>query len=168
MGARSRLQAWLRLHLNDAGAALVEFALALPLFLLLVFGLIEFGRYVAVSTAVETASREAARYASAVGGTPPQYTDCDAIRNAGQDLAVITDIDQIDIDYDSGPPGTVPLGVDCDGVDNLPTATDITSGDRVVVTATETFESVVPIIGDIIGTITITSTDSRTIFKGDL
>ena len=33
MGARSRLQAWLRLHLNDAGAALVEFALALPLFL---------------------------------------------------------------------------------------------------------------------------------------
>ena len=167
MGARSRLRAWLRLHLNDAGATLVEFALALPLFLLLVFGLIEFGRYVAVSTAVETASREAARYASAVGGTPPQYTDCDAIRNAGHDLSVITDIDQIDIVYDSGPGTGSKLA--CQGpLWPLPTPGALSSGDRVVVTATESFQSVVPIIGNIIGTVTITSTDSRTIFKGSL
>ena len=168
MGGRSRLRSWLRLRLrlDESGAALVEFALVLPLFVLQLFGLIEFGRFVAVSTAVETASREAARFASAVGGSPPQYTDCAAIRGAGQDLAVITEIDQIDIVFDSGP-GTPLLPVDCQG-GTLPTPSAVASGDRVVVTATETFRSVVPILSNIIGTVTVTSTDSRTIFKGSL
>lgn len=151
---------------TDGGATVVEFAIALPLFLLLLFGLIEFGRFVAVSTAVETASREAARFASAVGGTPPQYTDCAAIRDAGQRLSVMADIDQIDIVFDSGP-GTPLLVPDCQG-GPAPTVTDISAGDRVVVTATETFQSGVPLIGNIIGSFTITATDARTIFKGSL
>ena len=150
----------------DDGATIVEFAVVFPLLLLLLFGIIEFGRFVAVSTAVETASREAARFASAVGASPPQYTDCTAIRSAGQSLAIITDIDQIDIVYDSGP-GTALLPVDCQG-GTLPSVGAVASGDRVVVTATKTFDSIVPIIGDFIGTVTITSTDSRTIFKGSL
>ncbi len=155
-----------RTNSPEYGATIVEFALVLPLLLLLLFGIVEFGRFVAVSTAVETASREAARFATAVGGSPPHYTDCDGIRAAGQDLAVITTIDQIDITYDGGP-ASAPLSVDCQG-GAVPTVAAIRSGDRVIVTATETFRSVVPIIGDFIGTITITSTDARTIFKGSL
>ena len=151
---------------SDDGATIVEFAVVFPLLLLLLFGIIEFGRFVAVSTAVETASREAARFASAVGAPTPQYTDCPAIRSAGQSLAIITDIDQIDIVYDSGP-GTALLPVDCQG-GTLPSVGAVASGDRVVVTATKRFDSIVPIIGDFIGTVTITSTDSRTIFKGSL
>jgi hypothetical protein len=43
------------------GQALVEFALVLPIFLLILFGLIDIGRYVYVSNAFAEAARDAAR-----------------------------------------------------------------------------------------------------------
>ena len=46
------------------GQALVEFALVLPVFLLIVFGIIDVGRYVYVNNAFNQAAREAARYGS--------------------------------------------------------------------------------------------------------
>lgn len=45
------------------GAAAVEFALVAPLFILLVFGMIEFGRMVMVQQVITNASREGARQA---------------------------------------------------------------------------------------------------------
>ena len=45
------------------GAAAVEFALVAPLFFLLVFGMIEFGRMVMVQQVITNASREGARKA---------------------------------------------------------------------------------------------------------
>lgn len=47
---------------RDDGASAVEFALVLPLLLLLVFGIISFGLYFAGSLGLSNASREAARY----------------------------------------------------------------------------------------------------------
>ena len=44
------------------GQALVEFALVLPVFLLIVFGIIDVGRYVYVTNAFNQAAREAARW----------------------------------------------------------------------------------------------------------
>src|SRR5512133_1668834 len=69
--------------------ALVEFALALPILLLVVYGLLEAGRYIFLIAAVANASREAARYASAAGvksaGSPIlHYQDCTGIRNAAK------------------------------------------------------------------------------------
>ena len=46
------------------GQALVEFALVLPVFLLIVFGIIDIGRYVYINNAFNQAAREAARYGS--------------------------------------------------------------------------------------------------------
>lgn len=46
------------------GQALVEFALVLPIFFLLLFGIIDVGRLVYVSNAFNQAAREAARYGS--------------------------------------------------------------------------------------------------------
>jgi len=155
-GRRSRI---------DEGATLVEFALVLPLLLLLLFGVFEFGRYVAVSTAVETASREAARFGSAVGGTTPQYADCAGIKSAGQSLAIVTDLDSIVVEYDEGP-GTA-VKADCEG-GTAPTPATVASGDRIVVTVTEVFESSIPIIGDLIGSMNLSATDARTIFKGSI
>jgi Flp pilus assembly protein TadG len=55
-------------HFRSARAqGMVEFALALPVFLLLMFGVIEFGRFLMTFNAVFTAAREAARYGAAVG-----------------------------------------------------------------------------------------------------
>jgi hypothetical protein len=67
------------------GQGMVEFALAIPLFLLLVFGVFEFGRLLMTYSAVFSAAREAARYGSAVGvndiNTPYDH-DCDGMRAA--------------------------------------------------------------------------------------
>lgn len=52
-----------------AGQALVEMALVLPMFLLLFLGAFDFGRVIWAHNTVETAAREAARYAIVHGGT---------------------------------------------------------------------------------------------------
>ena len=46
------------------GQSLVEFALVLPIFLLLLFGLIDMGRYVYLNSTLSQAAREAARVAA--------------------------------------------------------------------------------------------------------
>lgn len=48
------------------GQALVEFALVFPVFVLILFGLIDLGRYVYVANAVNQGAREGARYGSVV------------------------------------------------------------------------------------------------------
>jgi hypothetical protein len=75
---------------RTSGQALVEFALVLPIFLLLLFGLIDVGRYVYVSNAFNQAAREAARYgaveqwkfncpASVPVGSQNRYTCTEAV-----------------------------------------------------------------------------------------
>ena len=66
------------------GQTMVEFALALPVFLLLVFGVIEFGRLLMTYSAVFSAAREAARYGAAVGttGTTVYDHDCAGMKAA--------------------------------------------------------------------------------------
>jgi Flp pilus assembly protein TadG len=56
----NRLGAWCR---DDRGAAAVEFALVLPLLLLILFGIIEFGRAWSVKQTLTDAAREGARIA---------------------------------------------------------------------------------------------------------
>ena len=153
---------------DERGATLVEFALIMPLLFMLLFGIVEFGRFVATAAAVNTASREAARFGSAAGLSTngiPRYTDCDEIRNAGQRLAIVVNlaVSDIAISYDEGPSTgqttTCPPGMP-------PNAGDFNSGDRIVVTVTTQFQSSIPIIGNFIGTVNLSSTDRRTIFKG--
>lgn len=55
----------------DRGAAAVEFALLLPLLLLIVFGIIDFGRALNAQITLTQAAREGARVA-ALGGTTGQ------------------------------------------------------------------------------------------------
>lgn len=54
----------------DRGAALVEFALVLPLLILLVFGVIEFGRGYHTKTTLTHAAREGVRVAALDSGDP--------------------------------------------------------------------------------------------------
>jgi Flp pilus assembly protein TadG len=51
------------------GAAAVEFAIVAPLFFLMVFGMIEFGRAIMVQQVLTNATREGARYAVVDGST---------------------------------------------------------------------------------------------------
>jgi Flp pilus assembly protein TadG len=97
------------------GQALVEMALVLPILLLLLFGIIEFGRILNAYIMVSNASREAARYYSI------RSTDTN-INNKVKDL-VIEKVPNIGINRDNitinvGNPGTaeekVTVTVPCD------------------------------------------------------
>ena len=54
------------------GAATVEFAVVLPLLLMFVLGIVEFGRLVMVAQVTTNTSREAARYAAQGDRTPDE------------------------------------------------------------------------------------------------
>lgn len=110
---------------RERAQGMVEFALILPLLLLVMFGVIELGRMLVIYASVATASREAARYGSAAGRAPsgvPYYLDCDGMRAAAQRVAILVGINpgEILISYDHGPgtgtfascpaPGAINLG----------------------------------------------------------
>ena len=149
------------------GAALSEFAVIAPLLLLLVFGIIDFGRFVATNSTVTAASRESARYGLSTGPSVnaiPRYTDCDEITAAGVDSAVMVTLDpaRFTIDYDHGP-GTV-IFTTCPGGGPNPDPTAFTAGDRVIVTVSHEFTFISPFIG-LFGPFTIESTDRRTLLS---
>jgi Flp pilus assembly protein TadG len=58
-----------RVRKRRRGAAAVEFAVVLPVFVILVFGMIEYGRMVMVQQVITNASREGARGAVLDGAT---------------------------------------------------------------------------------------------------
>jgi hypothetical protein len=54
---------------RSRGQAMVEFALVIPVFILLMVGIFDLGRVIWVNDTLSTAAREAARYAIVHGGT---------------------------------------------------------------------------------------------------
>jgi len=91
---------------KQTGQGFVEFALILPVLLLLMFGVIEFGRLLFIYTEVSNAAREAVRYGivQGTGMDAANYEDCEGIRAAAQGATVLTAIedDDISISYDNG------------------------------------------------------------------
>lgn len=65
---------------NEKGQAVVEFALVLPVFILLVFGIIEFGRLMQTMNVLTSAAREGVRVAAV---TAPDQT---LVTNAAQNI----------------------------------------------------------------------------------
>jgi hypothetical protein len=101
--------------------AMVEFALALPILLLLLYGILEAGRLLFIYSSVVTASRQAVRYGSATGmgldytadggpnnSTFERYRDCYGIRRAAQRADFLNSFEDSDIRiyYDAGPATT--------------------------------------------------------------
>ena len=98
---------------KNIGQAITEFALALPVTLLIVFGVIEFGYLLFVYSSVNSASREAARYGIAIGdvsGGGKRYYDCNGIEDAGLKIGQFAGMTAADITigYDRGPGTTYP------------------------------------------------------------
>lgn len=73
-----------RMRREQRGAAIVEFALVLPLLLLIVFGIVEFGFILYDKTAITSASRAAVRQGVAFGEDAtgsPVYLSSDSVKS---------------------------------------------------------------------------------------
>ena len=135
--------------------AIVEFALVLPILLLVVFGLLEVGRAIFIYSSATNASRDAVRYATAFGVNANdnlQFQDCAEIRNVARQTGILLPLadEDIVIEYDTGPDpdtGIVAAPFDaCDAVDGVDEAVVLACGDRVVVTVSVDFNPIVPIV----------------------
>ncbi|MGR0158900.1 TadE/TadG family type IV pilus assembly protein [Paenarthrobacter nitroguajacolicus] len=93
---------------RERGAVAVEFALVLPIFLLLVLGIFEFGRAFNIQISLSEAAREAARYA-AIHQSESGYSVGDA-QASGVAAAPSVDLDPGDITITSS--GTSPCNVE--------------------------------------------------------
>lgn len=156
------LKKWFNRKRPEKGQGMVEFALALPIILLLFFGVIEFGRLFAAYSAVFSASREAVRYGAAVGQSEngvPYYMDCAGIRAAAVRIGIFAGVteDEVDIRYDNGPQEALAW----DDYPACPAEVDL--GNRIVVRVTTNFTPILPIIN--LPVIPISSTAARTIIR---
>jgi hypothetical protein len=149
-----------RAHAVEKAQTMVEFALILPLLLFIIFGLIEFGRLLAIYSMVTNSSRDAARYGAAAGdagGGVPHYLDCVGIREAARKSAILSPISDsaITISYDTGP-GTPKISTTC------PSTVPIVLGSRIIVNVATNYEPIVP-LGNLLKPFTINSSTVRTI-----
>jgi Flp pilus assembly protein TadG len=104
------------------GAAVVEFAVVAPVFFLLVFGMIEYGRLVMVQQILTNASREGARLAVLDGTTTANVTSTVStyLRNSTIDGATVTVNPDPPTSAGYGEPVTVTVSINFDQVSWLP------------------------------------------------
>ncbi len=153
---------------KNQAQAMVEFMLALPLLVVLIYGIIEVSRLTFIFASVANASRQAARYGAAGGETENgyYYQDCEGIRDVANRSAIITTFDEINITYDRGitPDGTQiqisdidpsPDTSTCPVEDNI-----IRNGDRIIVQVSASYEPILPLLP--IEPFTIVSASART------
>jgi len=156
---------------SKKGQGIVEFALAFPVFLLIVLGIFEFGRLMFTYATVFTASREAARF----GATVNNAIDCVGMEAAATNVAIFSDVSNILIFYDDGQtnlttvseaanPVIALTGIGLDACGDR-TADEVQLGDRIIVLVSTPY---MPIIGPIVGiqtNFTIHNLVSRTLVK---
>jgi Flp pilus assembly protein TadG len=133
--------------------AIVEFMLALPVLLMLLYGIIEVGRLIFIFSSVANASRQAARYGSASGEVDGVtfYEDCEGIRAVANQSAFIITFDDINITYDRGvneDGSQIPIkGVNPDpSIDSCPIGVPVRNGDRIIVQVSTTYEPIITLL----------------------
>lgn len=150
---------------------MVEFALVLPLLLLMIYGIIEAGRLMFIYSMVLTSSREAARYGAASGDINsssrlPRYRDCSGIRAAARRVGGLAGIQDGDITilYDRGPSTATIAHCNSTFTITAGSGTIITQGDRVIVQVVATYRPLLPGITRF-SSFPITSVTRRTLIK---
>ena len=144
------------------GQAMAEFALTLPIFLLLVFGVIELSRFFLVYSSVFTAVREATRYGSSVGDQAnPNYQNCEMITETAVRMGNFGGVQTEDvIVYFESEPGT--WVADCNPDDDPDDRYQPVLGDRVVVEINTNYDSLLGVVPDL----TVSAQNGRTIMLG--
>jgi Flp pilus assembly protein TadG len=135
-----------RMGTNERGAEALEFALVLPLFMLLVFGIVDFGYMINRDTMINNASREGAR----AGAVNPNLNAIKCVVRQA-----LSTIETPGAGADCLPSGTpkVTITVTCRKPDNTscatPFPTDAVSGGTVIVKLEYTHMWITPVGGTI-------------------
>ena len=127
------------------GQTLVEFALVLPIFLLLLMTLIDFGRVVYAQNAISQDAREASRQGSVLAKDGSAY---DLIRAAAQATSPGVEVAPTSVFGEAGD-CIANFDLTVAGTCFYPDGTDI--GDRVVVKIHLTIPILTPIVSNVIG-----------------
>jgi len=130
----------LRQHDAERGAAAVEFALVLPLYLMLLFGIVDFARAFNIQLTLSDAAAEGAR-TLAIGGTAA------AARSAAGSALAATLVSPADVTY--------PTTVTCPATAAPGTAT------ASMTVATRDFQFLTPLVGSLFGDLTISGSAAR-------
>lgn len=148
---------------------MVEFMLALPVLVVLIYGIIEVSRLIFIFASVANASRQAARYGAGSGepiNNITYYQDCDGIREVANRSAILTEFDEINITYDRGVTEKgeqIPI-LDIDPSPNSDTCpiedNIIRNGDRIIVQVSASYEPILPFVE--IEPLEIVSANART------
>lgn len=133
-----------------SGQGLVEFALILPVLLLIILGIFEFGRILLIYSGLFNAAREGARY----GITNPR--DYSGIRTEATSRMVLVTQDDPDLDlqvrYDSGPGSSVHSDYQ-----------SVTPGDRVLVDVRYPIRPMTALFTPLVGSLSLDTQAVRTI-----
>jgi Flp pilus assembly protein TadG len=134
------------LQRRDRGQTIVEFALILPIFILVLVGIVDFGRAVYASSTIQNAAREAVRVA--IVDQNVTVIETEAIEQAvALDIgAADVDVTFLDDDYTSGPCSATP---------------DV--GCIVEVEVRYAYTAATPILGNIVGTINMSGSSRQPI-----
>lgn len=145
----SRISHRMARHWTEAtpGQAMVEFALTVVLFIVLVMGVLDFGRAIFMYNGVSQASREVARVTSVHPGTPlgTSAETADVIA-AQEDL--VPDLDVASTDFT------------CEDIDGDPVTTACLTGNWVRVDLSVDYTPVTPPLVFLLGTLQLESSSS--------
>ena len=138
---------------SEVSQGAVEFALVLPVLLLILFGIMEMGHLVFIYVTVLNAAREAARYGS-VSGTvngAPQFQDCSGITNEAIKMNTFANFNasNVVINYDQGVNSSTKLSISKVGPCSTLNSSQwqaIGTGDRILVTVTSNYSPLVPLV----------------------
>jgi hypothetical protein len=142
MNALNRLRTGSRPQ--SRGQALVEFAFVAPLFFLLLFGIIEAGRFIFYYEVLNNATREGARYAIVNGAN--SITSCDLGGPTGPPAPDTTSCDPTGEDVRQAVRNAA-IGTLGTGVTVTPTWFENNGrGEKVTVEASYTYSSLIPLV----------------------
>ena len=133
---------------GESGQSLVEFAVTAPIVFLFILGLFDAGRMVFINNELSQAAREGARF-GAVQGRAASEAD-------GKDTAVS---DEVSSRITIAPAPTVSLSC----MDLGPGGGTCRSGDLLTISVSSSVAPITPLIGDIIGSLELTSQAQMTI-----
>ena len=158
---------------GSRGQSLVEFALVFPIFILLVFGLIDMGRYAYVNSTISQAAREGARVAAveafwmgktdakcnqAAGPVCPSNVAAfraDVLAAANRMMAPFGSITDADLYTNCSVTAPTPV--------STKTCTDRAIGDEASVRAVLVFRPITPVISTFFSSITATGSATMVI-----